>query len=377
MPKRIRFIDNLRTVLIFLVVANHSGLVYESSGVTSEFWIVDDPQTNHFVGLINLIIDIFVIVAFFLLSGFFAAKSLAQHGAAKFIKRRSSRLLIPWLIGVVFLMPIYKWIFLFSRKLPQESWEQYLYLNNGILSQSWLWFLPVLFCFSVLYSFFERQVRQLGAKSISTLVILMLLTGFVYSFTMEWLGWRGWTKSAFLDFQNERLLIYAMAFVLGAIMYHKKSFERAFIPGWAFHTANTLIFLPVCTYIVFLLNPVLNPGFVLLSPLADTSIKWLSFQISILGLTLIFLESGRRCLNKTNWLFELFNQHSLSIYVVHVIVLGILATAMLNLDAPSFLKYIILAAGTFIGSFAIAFGIAKISDTLTKMKSGIKHSREC
>ena len=41
---RIYFLDNLRTFLVFLVVLSHSGIVYESSGFATYWWIVVDPS---------------------------------------------------------------------------------------------------------------------------------------------------------------------------------------------------------------------------------------------------------------------------------------------------------------------------------------------
>ena len=49
---RIYFLDNLRTFIIFLVVCYHAGWVYESSGILSSVWIVDDPSKNNFAGLL-------------------------------------------------------------------------------------------------------------------------------------------------------------------------------------------------------------------------------------------------------------------------------------------------------------------------------------
>ncbi len=353
---RIYFLDNLRTILIFLVVLNHSGLVYESSGVSASFWIVDDPNTNHISGLVNLVIDIFVMVTFFLVSGFFSAKSCRKKGRFAFIMTRFSWLIIPWLVGVLLLMPLYKWLFLLSRNLPQESLSSYLYFNNGILSQSWLWFLPVLFAFSVLYSVFESQILRLGKYSMRTIVVLMLMIGLIYSFSMDWFAWRGWTKTPWFDFQNERLLIYAMAFVLGAIMFEKRSLQQKLVSGWVYHTMNSIVFVPVGCYLVFLLYPFLYPDAVLVSTLADKLIKWTCFHLSIFCLTLIALETCRRYLDKPNKWFELFNKHALTIYLVHVIVLGLVAFGLLQFDGWSMVKYLILTLATFLGSFVVSLG---------------------
>ena len=52
------FLDNLRTLLVFLEVLCHAGGVYESSGTWASFWIVDDPSTNNLSGILFLISDI-------------------------------------------------------------------------------------------------------------------------------------------------------------------------------------------------------------------------------------------------------------------------------------------------------------------------------
>ena len=43
--KRIHWMDNLRTIVISLVVLYHVGGVYEAAGLWGWFWIVDDPAT--------------------------------------------------------------------------------------------------------------------------------------------------------------------------------------------------------------------------------------------------------------------------------------------------------------------------------------------
>jgi len=67
---RIYFLDNLRTFMIFLVVLYHAGLVYASSGVGTYInWLVVDSSTNDLPDLVNLIVDIFLLLPYFLLQG--------------------------------------------------------------------------------------------------------------------------------------------------------------------------------------------------------------------------------------------------------------------------------------------------------------------
>jgi fucose 4-O-acetylase-like acetyltransferase len=217
--QRIHFLDNLRTFIISLVVLCHAGGVYESSGIWASFWIVDDPATNNQSGLVNIVLDIFMMPTLFFISGYLAPASLEGGKKWAFIKAKSRRLLLPWIIAVLTLIPLYKVIFLYSRGLPQEHWTTYFHLSNGIFSQSWLWFLPVLFLFNILYVLLSKARIRVPDISLKSAILRAFLLGFIYSLAMDILGLEGWTKIGVLDFQNERLLIYFMAFLLGALCF--------------------------------------------------------------------------------------------------------------------------------------------------------------
>ena len=148
---RLVFLDNLRTFLIFLVVLVHAGVVYESSGYMVPYWLVDDPTTSDLPGLVNLILEIFIMPTFFFISGFFTPSALGRKGAWQFLKSKFRRLVLPWLIAVFTLIPFYNAIFLSSRGLAHESWQTYFHFSNSHISMSWLWFLPALFLFDCLY----------------------------------------------------------------------------------------------------------------------------------------------------------------------------------------------------------------------------------
>ncbi|UCF14132.1 MAG: acyltransferase family protein, partial [Phycisphaerales bacterium] len=92
----------------------HASGVYESSGTWASFWIVDDPSTNNLSGLIFLISDIFMMPIIFFISGFFAPLSVKNKKGWVFLRSRFKRLMIPWIIAVLTLIPIYKVIFLYS-----------------------------------------------------------------------------------------------------------------------------------------------------------------------------------------------------------------------------------------------------------------------
>ena len=186
---RIHFLDNLRTIIIFLVVLYHVGGVYECAGTWAFFWLVDDPATYCPVGFVNIVLDIFVMPTMFFISGYLTPLSLKNKDGWAFLKSRFRRLMIPWVIAVLTLIPLFKVIFLYSRGLPQEHWTTYFHFTGGsiYISQNWLWFLPVLFLFDILYVLLSKANIRVQNISLKGAVIGTFLIGLVYSFGIGFL----------------------------------------------------------------------------------------------------------------------------------------------------------------------------------------------
>jgi fucose 4-O-acetylase-like acetyltransferase len=344
---RIHFLDNLRTFMIFLVVLCHAGGVYESSGTWASFWIVDDPSTNNLSGLLFLIIDIFMMPTIFFVSGFFAPLSVSNKKSWAFLKSKFRRLMIPWIIAVLALIPLYKVIFLYSRNLPQESWTTYFHWSNGIWSQNWLWFIPVLFLFNILHLLASKVKVKIPNISLKCAIFGTFVVGFAYSFSMDIFDLRGWTKTVLLDFQNERLLIYFMAFLLGALCFRLKVFDVRPKGSMLYHIVNSTAWIPVTAYIFFLLYPWFKPGSFIVSEIIHKLILWFCFQLSLLCLMYAMIETFRRYLDKPGKLRNELNKNAYGVYIIHAIVMGSLALIMLSTTIPSLLKYAVLTVSTY------------------------------
>ncbi|MFC1959908.1 acyltransferase family protein, partial [Chloroflexota bacterium] len=190
---RMYWLDNLRTVIIFLVVLYHVGGVYESAGLWGSFWIVDDPDTITWVGIVGIVFDVFIMGTLFLLSGYLAPASLQNRSGWVFAKGKIKRLLIPWVIAVFTLIPLYKVIFLYSRGLPQEHWTTYFHITNPN-SQNWLWFLPMLFVFNMVYLLGSKAKIRIPDLNLWWAVIGSFAIGLVYSVVVGLsFDFRSWT----------------------------------------------------------------------------------------------------------------------------------------------------------------------------------------
>lgn len=352
--KRLVFLDNLRTLIIFLVVLYHAGWVYERSGMLSSVWIVDDPSKNDLSGIINLITDMFMMPTMFFISGYFAPLSLKTKKGWTFLISRFKRLMVPWIFAVLTLIPLYKFIFLYSRNLPQENLVSYFHFNGGILiNQGWLWFLPVLFLFDLIY-FLLSKINPVPFKfSLKGSILAIFLIGFIYSFCMSIFNYYGWTKTILLDFQNERLLIYFMTFLLGSLCYKLNVFNNKHTKKKLYYFICSTAWIPMNVYIVFLINLVLNPGNYIISKTVDVFLVWFSFHLSLLSLMYIVINTFRYYLNRKGKILNRLNNCSYGVYIIHFIVMGGIAVFLLKAPMPSLTKYAILTVSTYITSILI------------------------
>lgn len=359
MKTRIYFLDNLRTFLILMVVVLHSGLVYES--VLTNSWIVNDPVKDNNIGLIRLYLDLFVMFSIFFISGYFLPSSVKKQSAFSYLKSKFKRIMLPWLIAVVTLIPAYKFIFLYSRGLPQEEWYSYFhiferagtdlsfYANNPV--QNWLWFLPVLFAFQVIYlGLYKIKVLEVKMP-VKIAVLLTFVLGTAYGVTISTSGLTGWYHSAIFHFQNERLGVYFLSFLLGTLCNSHRIFERK-LSKKVFIASNVVLTIALGVYTAVALNTFFNiidpqREYYFISAFADRILYYASGMASMLSLLHVLVYSFKKSLNKTTPFLSELSRNSYSVYIVHVVVLGVIALAMMNIQLPGMLKFLILSILTF------------------------------
>lgn len=333
--------------MIFLVVLIHTSIVYESTGSGAFFWIVDDYATNQLADILLIILDIFIMATIFFISGYLTPLSLKSKNSWQYIKTKFKRLIVPWGIAVLTLLPLYKFIYLYSRNIPQETWTNYFHFNNSIFSQNWLWFLPVLFMFDLFYLGFSKLNIRMPKFSLKWSIAVAFVLGLIYSFTMDILNMQGWTKTIFLDFQNERLLIYFMIFLLGGLCYDLKVFESQSQNKKLYITLLCTVWIPVGLYHYFYTQASMNTGIYVFSEMIDAFMLWVNFHIALLSLLYLMIYSFKYFLDKQGKLLKELSNNSYNVYIIHVVVMGLIAIPMLNMAIPSLLKFLILTVFTF------------------------------
>ncbi len=373
MKTRIYFLDNLRTFLIFLVILLHAGLVYEL--VLEKNWIVIDPVNNNSIGLIRMYLDLFVMFALFFISGYFIPHSAKNNTSLNFLKSKFKRILLPWIVAVFTLIPAYKAIFLFSRGLPQEPWFTYFHIfqrTGGDMlffadnpTQNWLWFLPILFLFQLVYLALSKTKLLSLNISLKTAVILTFVIGVAYSMIISNLNLRGWYHSPIIHFQRERLLLYFIVFLLGSLCNKLKVFDSKTMNRKYYIISNIVLTPSLGIFTVVAINLFFNmvdPGrnYYFISPIVDRLVYYIAMIASMFSFLQILLYIFRYKLNKTNRILGELSKNSYFVYVIHMIVIGVIALWMINLPIPAIIKFIILAILTFIVSNIIVYGYRRL-----------------
>ena len=364
---RIHWMDNLRTIIIFLVVLYHVGGVYESAGLWGWFWIVDDPATMTWVGVVGIMFDLFVMPTMFFIAGYLTPPSLDKKTGWGFVKGKIKRLLLPWVIAVFTLLPIYKFIFLYSRGLPQENWTSYFYFNTPN-SQNWLWFLPLLFVFNLLYLAGDRLGIKLPKLSMVWMAVISFILSLGFSY---WIGsvagFRSWTLTPVLDFENERLLAHFLFYIAGTMAYRRNLFAELPKSKTLYITASSVAWLPLTGHIFVRLWPFMAPGFSV-TPLYQF-LWFLSFHLSSLVMVYVMVESFRMYITKTGKIWEVLNRNSYGVYIIHVIVIGVFGTLLLSTNLPAVVKWILLVISTYVSSNLIVLLYQLIKGSLSRERS--------
>ena len=159
----------------------------------------------------------------------------------------------------------------------------------------------------------------------------------------------------YIDFQNERLLIYFMIFLLGSLCYKLKIFESDVTSKKLYIVINCTAWIPINLYILVLINFFIRPGSYIFSKILDIILLWLGFHLSLLCLLYLMVTTFRYYLNKQGKVLKALNENSYNVYIIHVIVIGCIALIMINTTIPSLLKYLTLVVTTWVMSNLIVY----------------------
>ena len=159
---RLLFIDNVRWVMIILVVSMHAADTYSPLGN----WYFTDrtavsPATLLTFAAWQMYLQAFFMGLLFFVAGYFVPSSLQRKGVSKFVRDRAYRLGLPVLFYMFVLGPVIEYFVAHSWNSTEPTsfaneWIKHIRNGQFLQENGPLWFCLALLIFSVCYAAIHR-----------------------------------------------------------------------------------------------------------------------------------------------------------------------------------------------------------------------------
>lgn len=357
-PARIAALDALRGGAMFLGVCLHAAVSYMTGRMPGLLWCVHDKTTSPLFDVLFWWLHAWRLPLFFFLAGFFAALVESARGPAGLLAHRARRLLIPFLVGCLVILPIgfYIWtagLLVSGRCTLKEILA--LKFNQGIGAElfgpGYLWFLQDLLVMNLAWCAFRWAARAWSKQSAA---VLHLPRSWPSLTLPLWLALPSALVLAVnlapvVEHHNSfvpdgwRLLYYSAYFVVGAALYRGGQDLKAVCRYWPVHLALSV---PVAAAALFLLRRHLageGHGGLLLAALLAL-LAWLSL-LGVLGL-------GLRHWNAEKPVWRYLADASYWVYLCHLPLVGLIQLDLEGVALPAGAKFVSVVGLTMLLSLA-------------------------
>jgi len=348
---RLPFVDNLRILLITLVIMVHLSITYGGAGGWY-YTEVDKPDKVSFIVLTwhNGAVQAFSMGLFFMISGYFTPGSYDRKGPRRFLKDRLLRLGIPilcydFVIGPLLAYPLIQagaWKFTGSYFDFLARYYSRFHIGTGPL-----WFVEALLIFAVFYVLWRLLVKtpaptvQNDSKvpGNAAIVIFALALGAVSFAVRIWLP-LGWTFRP-LNFQFPFFPQYIALFIVGIAAYRHNWFMRISDAMGKFWLCIALLFILILFPALFELGGARSGN---IQTFAG-GLHWQCFayaaweQFAGVAIIIALLALFRKRLNHQGRAAKVMSASSYTAYIIHAPVAVLVALAIRHITMYPLLKF--------------------------------------
>jgi len=370
---RLAWVDNLRTILIVLVVNLHACVTYSHVGVWYFKEGVEPPMRIKLPFLLwEAHLQSFFMGLLFLIAGYFAEISAQKKDAGTFIKERLWRLGVPVLLYVFVIHPVMvlginPWGATFP---PATDWYWH-YLRSGEFAGSTgpLWFAEALLIFCLGFVVWRVQwgrTEEMGATRVGASVrmpfVVCLMIGLgLASFLVRLVQPIG---TSVLNLQLCFFPQYVVAFPLGVWLARRRALnDVAQAPlarrtGWLTLLASPLILFSLIRAMSDYSGHGEPPLFGGMNPFAAGYAFW--EQFAGVGLSLAAISFACAKMNRETALSRWASDRSFAVYVLHSPILLALTTHFRGLSTDPFLMTAFATLAALVLSFIAADLVQRI-----------------
>jgi glucan biosynthesis protein C len=343
---RLCYLDWLRVLAILTVFVYHSTRFFNM-----ETWNVKNPTWYPWVEAWNRFATAWMLPLIFVISGasLFYAVGKGEDGikgAGKFIKDKALRLLVPWLVCVFTHASLQVYLERVTHGQFSGSYFQYLpqyYTSNLDLYGAHLWYLWVLFLFSVVLYPLMRWLKGRGQGVLSKLGNWFALPGAVYALALPAIA-----LAVLIDYQSTDLknagwtfIVYLWLTLAGFLVVSHEQMQASI---QRLRWISLPIGLALVGASIFLLTLEEGPAF----GTWRYALGWGSRALGSWSCVLAILGFGRKHLGFSTPFLKYANEAVLPFYILHQTVLLCAGYFVVQWAIPDLLKWAVILMVSFV-----------------------------
>lgn len=356
--QRMHYLDNIRSLIIILVIVVHSCVVYSGTG---SWFYMDDEGTDDVTAAILSVFQIFMQAFFmgilFFVSGYFVPGSFQRKGNSRFLKDRALRLGIPTLIVMFLIAPFMLYFIWYADEESLASWY------SGYLAAplDWdtgpMWFAVALLVFCVAYVAYKRlmgprisktEPRELTNLYIIGIAAFMAIATFVVRIFYP-IGTSVWNMQLCYFVQ------YATMFALGIVAYKGNWLNKITDKmGRNWLIVGFISMFTVVPAILVIGGPFDEDFFPYAGKLNWQSLMLTAWeQLYCMAMSIGLIVLFRRKLNVSGRLTGFLSSNSFAAYTFHPPVLTSIAVVLASTALIAPVKFLILVPAAVAATFLL------------------------
>jgi peptidoglycan/LPS O-acetylase OafA/YrhL len=369
--KRLLYIDNLRVILVILVVISHVAITYGPVG----FWYYyerADLVSTCFLAFFISVMQAFLIGLFFMISAFFITPALKKKGPGAFLRDRFKKLGIPLVFYIFIIAPSILYLNNLIIKGERVNYFVFYYeqvLKKGNFDAGPLWFLQVLLFFCVLYVVFSSAGNIFRVVNIKTenrfpsnlnifiTIAALALTNF---FIRLQFPISATTRQLNIGLAPQ----YIFLFGLGILAYKNKWFELITARKAKFWSGVALVAILFWPFFILSNRSSGLTGFDIAS--IAGGMNWQSFAYSFweatlsisLSISIIFLFRYR--FNHQSWFTWRLSRSTYTVFIIHALIIVLLSYLFRGLSIHPLVKFLLVSMIGIPLCFLVSFYLTRI-----------------
>ena len=368
---RFAYLDNVRSFVIFIVVAQHSAVTY--SGFGDWFYVEGSPDNlsvfgSAFFGLIQSLNQAWMMGALFFISAYLTTKALVRHGTLEFIKERLFRLGLPLLLFIFIVTPFILFVLLgshpglgdFTENSLLENYMQFLTKFWWLRATGPLWYVQVLLIFCFIYIIIKKCFpKPYSIKGISNtaIVFTIIITG-ISAFLIRLVLPIG---TNVLNLQLCYFASYIVMFIAGILIG-----ENDLIDDITSEKNITWLKLSLIIGIPIWALLMLFGGALEGETYFNGGFNWQSFIFALwealiaIGFSIGIIALFKKKANFNNKLTRLVKDNAFGLYFFHAPIMVAISLSLIKLVLNPIMKFIVVLIAAFIVTLLFSYLLRKI-----------------